>query len=71
MVCDECVDTLDQIVVALRHLLNVTPPVVPRDVLDVEDLEEFELHEVVVGMSVLLGKCVGDKRLYIGRLLVG
>ena len=49
----------------------MTPPVVPRDVLNVEDLEEFELHEVVIGMSVLLRKCIGDQRLNICSLLVG
>ena len=37
--------------------------VVPRYVLNVEDLEEFESHEVVVRVLVLLGDGVGKEGL--------
>ena len=33
----------------------MSAPVVPRDVLNVEDFEEFESNEVVVRVLVLLG----------------
>ena len=42
----------------MGNLLDMSAPVVPRDVLNVEDLEEFESNEVVVRVLVLLGDCV-------------
>ena len=41
----------------------MTAAVVPRHVLHVEDLEEFELDEVIIGMCVILGQCICNERL--------
>ena len=53
LVRDKCVDAFDQVLVALRNLLDMTSPVIPGHAFDVKDLEKFELDEIVVAVSVL------------------
>ena len=37
LIGDECINTLDQVVIALGHLFDMSSAIVPRDVFDVED----------------------------------
>ena len=43
--------------------------VVPRHVLDVEDLKEFKSNEVIVRMLIFLCEGIGNERLYLLYLI--
>ena len=43
--------------------------VVPRHVLDVEDLKEFKSHEVIVRMLIFLCEGIGEEWLYLLHLV--
>ena len=71
LVADKGIDPFNQILITLGHLLYVTPSIVPGDVLDVEDLEEFKSHEAIVSMLVFLSDCVSNEWLnFLNILLV-
>ena len=71
LVADQGIDPFNQILITLGHLLYVTPSIVPGDVLDVEDLEEFKSHEAIVSMLVFLSDCVSNEWLnFLNILLV-
>ena len=63
------IDPLDQVVVALGYLLDMPTTIIPRNVLDVEDLQKFESNKVIVRMLILLGQSIGEEWLDLADLL--
>jgi hypothetical protein len=70
LVVHQGVYSFDELIIALRHLLDVAAAVIPWFTLHVEDFKELELDEVVVCIRILSCESVGYERLDISLLLI-